>query len=147
MIVKAPCKDGEDCRKTNYKIELSEMLGGNWKLMLNARDDCLVKITISYRHPLYTTLPLPYDQNKDLFNQEEAQNVKILKQRLLFLIMELPLRAHPQSGSINFETAPHLKEEEAQYRFGDLLYRWSRILQDMPMGSKSSFNLTFKQSD
>jgi hypothetical protein len=147
MVVKTTWREGEDCKKANHRIELSEMLGGNWKLMLNARDDCQKKVSTSQRHPLYTTLPSEYDRNRDLLNREETLNVKILAQRLLFWIMELPLQASPQSSGIDFETTFHLKEEEVQYRFGDLLYRWPRMLQDISIRSKSSFDLTFKQPE
>lgn len=84
MVVKTVCKEGENCRKANHRIELSEMLGGNWKLMLNARDDYSMKISTSQRHPLYTTLPEQNNRNRDLPNREETLNVKMLAQRLLF---------------------------------------------------------------
>jgi hypothetical protein len=48
------------------------------------------------RFPLYTTLPPEHDRNRDLLNREETMNVKILAQKLLFWIIELPLQESPQ---------------------------------------------------
>lgn len=137
MMIKTVCQ-GEDCRKTSHSVELSELLEGTWIRTLNGRDDCTRKVSTGHRLPLYTTEPPYYSRQRDILNREELFKVRILAQRIISWLLDIPLKNNYDFTTIGFEAEFSSESAKDQMRIGDILYRWPRMLHDLSVRSSGA---------
>ena len=129
MIVKAVCQEG--CHKASHYVELSEHFGGTWTRLLQGRDDPTMRVSPAQRLPLYTLAPEDNSAKRDILNREELYKIRVLAQRFVLWLMDVPLTVKDDFRAVGFEAAFDCVPADIQLRIGDILLRVPELLHDL----------------
>ncbi|KAL9068181.1 MAG: hypothetical protein Q9157_006591 [Trypethelium eluteriae] len=129
MMIEKTCSEPHTSPgNTKSCVELLELRGDTYTRLRQGHAEAYNGYSTGHRLPLYAS-DHPEDKLHRTLNREERYEVRVLAQRLVLWMLDIPIRSL-RNGFLNFETYIPTNSSSINARIGDILRRWPKILHD-----------------
>ncbi|KAL8871817.1 MAG: hypothetical protein Q9174_002428 [Haloplaca sp. 1 TL-2023] len=122
----------QDCREESGKWYLAEFLDGKWITAVQGIEK-VIPITPLSRHPLYSLDAQIISSRREVLNREELYNIKVVAQRTVAWMMDIPLKPGLQPRF--FQRDRSERHANPSLRLGDIMYRCPQIIHEVNVQS------------